>query len=67
MYLLTSSILFIMHSIFPHYLCRAMEREPFSLTLVVVLVVVEALSRCMQKPSFSLAESAIALPATLCT
>ena len=48
-------------------LSSAVEREPFSLTLVVVLVVVEALSRCMQKPSFSLAESAIALPATLCT
>ena len=47
-------------------LSSAVEREPFSLTLVV-LVVVEALSRCMQKPSFSLAESAIALPATLCT
>ena len=42
-------------------LSSAVEREPFSLTLVVVLVVVEALSRCMQKPSFSLAESAIAL------
>ena len=47
-------------------LSSAVEREPFSLTLVV-LVVVEALSRCMQKPSFGLAESAIALPATLCT
>ena len=61
MYLLNSLYyVFDILSLWMALLSSAVEREPFSLTLVV-LVVVEALSRCMQKPSFSLAESAIAL------